>query len=163
MVIDIVSLSWNSNPSCQSRTKKKKKSMLVTSIQCCLSRVRRRCVKMCKKALCKNSDGSIVCHAFESSWAETQVYSMQNWGRQCLSDSWRNHSCWHHFLDYQQSQSARINWVLFQLAHLLRITSAHANVDKNRKTKGKRRDEKAFYWYLKWKKNPHIKFFLLRK
>lgn len=65
------------------------------------------------------------------------------------------------FFDYQRPQSAHINGVLFQLVHLLRITSAHANMDKNRKTTGDKSHEKTFYWYLKGKKNPHIYYIFL--
>lgn len=49
-----------------------------------------------------------------------------------FSSIWVDHF-YFYFLDHQEPQSAHTNWVLFQLAHLVRITTAYASVDKHRK------------------------------
>lgn len=54
-----------------------------------------------------------------------------------------------------------IHWFLFQLAHLLRITSTHASVDKNRKATEEKGDGNTFSWYLKEKTNKQNHTFIM--
>lgn len=54
-----------------------------------------------------------------------------------------------------------VHWFLFQLAHLLRITSTHASVDKNRKATEEKGDGNTFYWYLTEKTNKQNHTFVM--
>lgn len=73
-----------------------------------------------------------------------------NWSRQCLSGHWRKLGVNTTFWTTNSHSLNHINWFLFQLAHLLRITSSHAaSVDKSRKATEETGDGNAFPWYLK--------------